>query len=212
MDRDPTSAGVPQLLDLVARHNWTVALDLKGSDRSPHAYTIHLLHLARDVLARRLQQRVWLWVEGTGAARSIRRQLRANASVPQPPLILLKPLRDRALPAPLDCAAAHLERGDERIFQMLGPSRHCVTPRFFGNAWVQHVWGARHRRDLPTHHADTRVFATTAGHRLAREAAAGAALLVWVVDDVAELTRLLRHGVRHVVSNRPVALQEAACK
>ena len=45
-------------------------------------------------------------------------------------------------------------------------------------------------------------------HRATKAGAAG--LLVWVVDHEAELQPLLRLGVRNVISNVPLRLQEAA--
>lgn len=178
-----------RLLELVSQHNLTVALDLKGGDHRPDAHAQHLLWLAERIRrAPGLAERAFLYVESTEGARKLRRRLRLAQTAP--PLTLVKPIRDRGVPPPadggdLDCAASQLERADAGLFSRLGPSAKCGTQRLIGAPWARARWTM----------ADS--------------------LIVWVVDDAPTLEGLLRRGVRHVVSNRPLhvrALATALCK
>ena len=185
---------IARLLGFVEKLNVTVALDLKGADQEPEQHASHMLWLGREVQRRRLESRVWLWADGSAVARILRRQLRRTSAISS--LILLKPIRDRGLPDPADCAGRELQRGDERLFTMLGPSFRCATGALLSQPWARERWGV----------AGTWADELTAG--TARAHASG--LLVWVADEVEHLPPLLRLGVRHVISNRPLSIQSAA--
>ena len=65
-----------RLLDLVAQHNLTVALDLKGADVRPKQHAAHLLSLAQRAVQDEMHGRVWLWADTADIARTLRRDLR----------------------------------------------------------------------------------------------------------------------------------------
>ena len=84
----PTS----QLLELAARFNWTLALDLKGAGRP--AFRREMERLGAQVQRMRLERTVSLWVESAAVARRLPHALRLG-----------KPLRDlKAPPHPDDGA------------------------------------------------------------------------------------------------------------
>ena len=194
-----------RLLTLVAQHNWTVALDLKGGERQPERHAEQLLWLAERIQATQgLAQRAWLYVETSEGARWLRRRLRlssaaaglrdASASMAgqsaRSLLTLIKPIRDRGVPPPpggaeYNCAPSQLQRADAALFDRLGPSAKCANPNLIGSAWARTRWTARD------------------------------SLLVWVVDDAPTLEMLLRFGVSHAISNRPLhvrSLARALCR
>ena len=111
----PTS----QLLELAARFNWTLALDLKGAGRP--AFRREMERLGAQVQRMRLERTVSLWVESAAVARRLPHGLRLG-----------KPLRDLKAPphpddgAP-DCTAQLEPVRDARLYSFLGPSRRCAN-------------------------------------------------------------------------------------
>ena len=111
----PTS----QLLELAARFNWTLALDLKGAGRP--AFRSEMERLGAQVQRMRLERTVSLWVESAAVARRLPHGLRLG-----------KPLRDLKAPphpddgAP-DCTAQLEPVRDARLYSFLGPSRRCAN-------------------------------------------------------------------------------------
>ena len=212
-----------RLLQLVQQHNLTVALDLKGAETFPQQHATHLLALARRIVESDLPgsggdlaQSVWLWVDSTSIARKLRRSLRRSLNLSDDGsccqrqqerlqrLTLLKPVRDRgvALSSPLgllDCGPSQLSEGDRPFFSMLGPSVRCANPNLLAAPWASARWGVDGSwRSRTGPQGQNRHGAGRAG---------GVGLLVWVVDDAAELPALIDMGVRHVISNTPLALQ-----
>jgi len=182
---------VQKLLALVETMNITVALDLKGAEAEPEQHAAHLLWLSNEVLDRRLERRVWLWADGSTVARRLLRALRPNFSTPRSHLVLVKPVRDRGLASPRSCASSQLQWSDDRLFTILGPSRTCTTGALLAQPWAQQRWGA------------------AGSWRIEGAGADAAGLLVWVVDDARDLAPLVALGVRHVISNAPLALHKA---
>jgi hypothetical protein len=109
----------PQLLELAARFNWTLALDLKGAGRP--AFRSAMERLAAHVQRLRLERTVSLWVESAAVARRLPHTLRLG-----------KPLRDLKAPphpddgAP-DCTAQLEPVRDAKLYSFLGPSRRCAN-------------------------------------------------------------------------------------
>lgn len=215
-----------RLFSLVAAHNLTVALDLKGSSIRPDEHATQLVWLAQTTLDMRLTRNVWLWADTTGIARRLKRQLqRTGGGRARPELMqnltMIKPLRDRGLmernssagSSMLDCTPSQLARGvDERFFTMLGPSVRCANQRLLASDWAAARWGRQSQR----HDGRSRPSESSRALRASGqppEVAGAAALLVWVVDDAeAELPALLRLGVRMVISNAPLKLRAAAIR
>ena len=108
-----------QLLELAARFNWTLALDLKGAGRP--AFRSEMERLAAQVRRLRLERTVSLWVESAAVARRLPHGLRLG-----------KPLRDlRAAPHPddgaPDCTSQLDPVRDAKLYSFLGPSRRCAN-------------------------------------------------------------------------------------
>lgn len=172
-----------RLLALAMQYNLTLALDLKGGDSQPEQHAQHLLWLAQRIQSTPgLAERAWLYVESTDQARRLRRRMQRHEGSP---LTYIKPIRDRGVTPPiggghLDCATSQIQQPDTALFARLGPSTKCANPALIHAAWASSRWTA----------ADS--------------------LLVWVVDDAQALEALVRFGVRHVISNRPLHVRAIA--
>jgi glycerophosphoryl diester phosphodiesterase len=194
-----------ELLKLAQQEsNLTLALDLKGLERHPQRHTEQLLWLAEQIKKRGLDERVWLWADTPEIARRLR-----GGTPWKSTLRLVKPVRDRLLDgprregAPFDCTS-QLANGDDSLFVMLGPSQRCATSALLAPVWASSVWGASGSW------AHTMYSSARRGRTHLPVDTGAAGLLVWVVDDEADLPRLLELGVRHIISNAPLRLQTAA--
>ena len=175
----PPPLRVTRLLELASTFgdNLTLALDLKGGDRAGFRDALNWLH--KEVIRRRLQSSVWLWV----ASRAEAKRLRMRESLlrsPQPSVRLGKPLYDVGAPmreSSVDCSD-QLQDGDADTYAFLGPSVSCANPNLFKSVNAAPFFG----------------------HRLG--------WLVWVVDDDATAHALLSSGVRAIISNVPLHMSE----
>jgi glycerophosphoryl diester phosphodiesterase len=128
---------VTRLLDLALERNLTLALDLKGAGRA--AFRRELEWLGQQLLQRRLERRVSVWVEQPAMARRM-----------PPALRLGKPLRDvnaprRAADGAPECAA-QLEARAARLYAFVGPSRKCANRHLLGaNVAETAAWRQRPR-------------------------------------------------------------------
>lgn len=152
-----------RLLDLVAQHNLTVALDLKGADVRPKQHAAHLLSLAHRAVREEMHGRVWLWADTAEIARTLRRDLRRRINDSDQTrqqnmnwLTLVKPVRDRGIApsrlssvwsaiagtsAAIDCSSSQLSLADVRLFNMLGPSLRCANDNLLAAPWARPRWG-----------------------------------------------------------------------
>lgn len=135
----------------------------------------------------------------------------------------------------IDCSESQLAVADLRLFTMLGPSLRCANTKLLAAPWARARWGVSgswsrggaHREGSTSKHplivAASATVAAVAplfsflGHSapvrtlpgFLDSTRQGAGLLVWVVDDAAELSTLLKLGVRRVISNTPLELKRA---
>lgn len=119
---------VTRLLELTAQlgSNVTLALDLKGAGRAEYRPVLDWLHA--QVVQRRLQHSVWLWVVALEDAERLRGR---DVTVR-----LGKPIYDvgaRQGPEGLECGAQIGPR-DAQLFSFLGPSVKCANSNLLHDA------------------------------------------------------------------------------
>ena len=170
------------LLDVASRmgENLTLALDLKGVERGA-GFVDALTWLHAEVVRRRLQRSVWLWVPER--AHHHARYLHWEDLKHQghrPPVLFGKPIYDIGAPragADVDCSS-QLTAEDSSVYSFLGPSAKCVNARLLTSAHAAPFFERMH------------------------------GWLPWVVDDEEMLRALHAAGVRSVISNIPTQLKE----
>lgn len=119
---------VSRLLELASQlgDNLTLALDLKGGAHPGGGFANALDWLHSEVVRRKLQRSVWLWVSVHDEAVRLNK---ADSRLRRPPVRLGKPLYDvgalmRAGQA--DCST-QLNEGDAAVYSFLGPSLKCAN-------------------------------------------------------------------------------------
>lgn len=161
-------------------HDWNLTLALDLKGNAEPAMLPQLQYLIRGILSRGISSRTWIWLESAGTAAALQRAL---GSVAFQRLVLLKPLRDRLAPAVVQASDTDCS------LQVAGA----------GHEWAQ-MLGPSSRCMQP------RLVASL--H--ARTWASPRRYLTWVVDDEAEMSRVLALGVDMVISNEPLKIRAAA--
>ena len=169
-----------RLLTLAERHNLTVALDLKGGDRQPAQHALQLYWLARRIQRTR-GLASHVWLWAETAA--VAKSLRGRLKPNAPALTLIRAIRDRGVRA--TSADGSLDCAASQLERVDASvfTRLGPSSKCANHELLAAEWARRWK---------------------------AAELLVWVVDDAATLTRMLRHGVRNVVSNKPLNVRDIA--
>jgi hypothetical protein len=173
---------VTELLDVASRmgENLTLALDLKGVERGA-GFIDALSWLHAEVVRRRLQRSVWLWVPERAHhhARLMHREDLKHRGH-RPPVLFGKPIYDIGAPRvgdEVDCST-QLTAEDAVVYTFLGPSVKCANARLLTSAHAAPFFERMH------------------------------GWLPWVVDDEKMLRALHVAGMRSVISNIPTLLME----
>ncbi len=170
---------VTTLLEVASRmgDNLTLALDLKGAERGA-GFVSALEWLHAEVVRRRLQRSVWLWVAARAHAHA-KRLHEQDRSMRRVPVRFGKALYDTGAPRVghgVDCSG-QLNAEDVDVYGFIGPSAKCANAQLLTSSRAAAFFERPH------------------------------GWLPWVIDDAHTLRSLHAAGVRAVISNLPAGLK-----